>query len=110
MKTFLTELCHDVSKGHPAKDGPHGTRRTDGTYEMGVFDLLDNLDVIELDVEVLVNALEGSLDLNVVLELDGDLMVNEGLEKTMRLLSVHEWYDRISMRYAYLKKSMVAGE
>lgn len=90
MKTFLTELCHDISKGYPAKDGRYGIRRAKGTYEMRVFDLLDNLDVVELDIEVLVNALEGSLELNVVLELDGDLVVDEGLEETMRLPSVHE--------------------
>jgi len=48
---------------------------------MGVLYLLDDADVLELDVEVLVDALEGAADLDVVLELDGDLMVDEGLEE-----------------------------
>lgn len=51
------------------------------TYEMGVLDLLHDLDVVELDVEILVDALEGALQLYIVLELNGDLMVDEGLEK-----------------------------
>ncbi|KAK6841858.1 DNA repair protein pso2 [Apiospora arundinis] len=47
-----------------------------------VLELLEDLDIIELDVEVLVNALQGSPDLNVILELDGYLVVDEGFEKT----------------------------
>lgn len=49
---------------------------------MRVLDLFDHGNVIELDVQVLVDALEGAADLDVVLELDGDLMVDEGLEET----------------------------
>lgn len=49
---------------------------------MGVLDLLDDADVLELDVEVLVDALEGAADLDVVLELDCDLVVDQGLEET----------------------------
>lgn len=48
---------------------------------MGVLELLDNLDIVELDVEVLVHALEDALELDVVLELDRDLVVDEGLEE-----------------------------
>ena len=57
---------------------------------MGVLELIDNLDVVELDVEVLVDALEDALELNVVLELDGDLVVDESLEEatTPRQLEV----------------------
>lgn len=51
---------------------------------MRVLDLLDDGDVLELDVEVLVHALEGAADLDVVLELDGDLVVDQGLEETVR--------------------------
>lgn len=51
-------------------------------YQMRVLDLLHNADVLELDVEVLVYALEGAADLDVVLELDGDLVVDQGLEET----------------------------
>lgn len=49
---------------------------------MGVLELLDNLDIVKLDVEVLVHTLEDALELDVVLELDRDLVVDEGLEKT----------------------------
>ncbi len=48
---------------------------------MRVLDLLEHLDVVELDVEVLVDALEDAADLDVVLELDGDLVVDQGFEE-----------------------------
>ena len=54
---------------------------------MGILDLLDDLDVLELDVEVLVDALKGAADLDVVLELDCDLVVDQGLEETVALVS-----------------------
>jgi len=50
---------------------------------VGIFQLLDDGDVLELDVEVLVDALEDAADLNVVLELDCDLMVDEGFEEAI---------------------------
>ena len=48
---------------------------------MRVLDLLEHLDVVELDVEVLVDALEDAADLDVVFELDGDLVVDQGFEE-----------------------------
>lgn len=48
---------------------------------MWVLELFDNLDIVKLDVEILVHALEDALELDIVLELDRDLMVDEGLEK-----------------------------
>lgn len=39
--------------------------------EMRVFELVQHGDVVELDVEVLVDGLEGAADGDVVLELDG---------------------------------------
>ena len=54
---------------------------------MRVLQLLDDGDVIELDVEVLVDALEGAAKLDVVLELDGDLVVDERLEEAGGSLS-----------------------
>lgn len=48
---------------------------------MRIFELLDDLDVIELDIEVLIYALENTLELDVVLELNGDLVVDESLEE-----------------------------
>lgn len=49
---------------------------------MWVLDLLDDADVLQFDVEVLVYALECAADLDVVLELDCDLVVDQGLEET----------------------------
>jgi hypothetical protein len=49
--------------------------------QVGVLDLVDDLDVVELDVEVLVDALERATDLYVVLELDRYLVVYERLEE-----------------------------
>ena len=53
----------------------------DWTHHMRVLDLLEHLDVVELDVEVLVDALEDAADLDVVFELDRDLVVDEGFEE-----------------------------
>jgi hypothetical protein len=52
---------------------------------MGILDLLDDADVLQLDVEVLVDALERAPDLYVVLELDCDLMVDQGLEEAVKV-------------------------
>jgi hypothetical protein len=48
-----------------------------------ILHLLEHLDVVELDVEVLVDALEDAADLDVVLELDRDLVVDERLEEAV---------------------------
>jgi len=55
---------------------------------MRVLQLLDNRNVIELDVEVLVDALEHAADLDVVFELDGDLTVDERLEKAGESINI----------------------
>jgi len=49
--------------------------------QMGIFQLLDDLYLVELDVEVLVDALERAADLNIVFQLDRDLVVDERLEE-----------------------------
>lgn len=49
---------------------------------MRVLDFLNDADVFQLDVEVLVYALERAADLNVVLELDCDFVVDQSLEET----------------------------
>jgi hypothetical protein len=46
-----------------------------------ILDLVDDGNVVELDVEVLVHALKGAADADVVLELDGDRLVDERLEE-----------------------------
>ncbi len=53
---------------------------------MRILELLNDRNVLELDVEILVHALEDAADLNVVLELDRDLVVDEGLEEAGDLL------------------------
>ena len=49
---------------------------------MRVLDLLNDLNVVQLDVKVLVNALQRPANLNVVLKFNRNLMVDEGFEKT----------------------------
>lgn len=53
------------------------------THQMRVLQLLHDRNVIQLNVEVLVYALERSLELDVVFELHRDFMVNEGFEETV---------------------------
>lgn len=53
------------------------------TYQMGILELLDDLYLVELDVEVLVDALERAADLYVVFQLHRDLVVDERLEEAV---------------------------
>lgn len=53
---------------------------------MGVLEFLHDLDIVELDVKVLVNTLKDTTELDIVLELDRDLMVDEGLKKAVPCL------------------------
>jgi hypothetical protein len=50
---------------------------------MRVFVQIEDVDIVELNVEVLIDRLQGSADTNVILELYGDGLVGEGLEKTI---------------------------
>lgn len=50
---------------------------------MGVLHLLDHRDVVQLDVEVLVHALQRAAHGDVILELDGDLVVHQSLEEAV---------------------------
>lgn len=52
-------------------------------YQVRVFELLHNLNVVELDVQVLVHAFQNTLELDVIFELHGDLMVDECLEEAI---------------------------
>ena len=54
---------------------------------MRVLELVDDADVVQLDVEVLVDALERAADADIVLELDRHLMVDERLEKAVGRVS-----------------------
>jgi hypothetical protein len=49
---------------------------------MGILQLLDHLYIIQLDIEVLVNRFQCAADLDIVLELDGDFVVDQGFEET----------------------------
>lgn len=60
-----------------------GRREERVAHQVWVLDLFDDLYVVELDVKVLVDALERSADLDVVLELHRHLVVDEGLEETI---------------------------
>jgi len=54
------------------------------THHVWILELVEDGNVIELDVEVLVDALEDAADLDVVLELDRDLLVDEGFKEAAR--------------------------
>jgi hypothetical protein len=58
-----------------------GERPETKTHHVGVLVLIDNQHVVEIEVEVLVDALEDAADLDVVFELDRDLVVDERLEE-----------------------------
>lgn len=65
------------------------------SYQVRVLELFYHLDIIKLDVEVLVYTFQNALELDVVFELHGDLMVDESLEETSRIpkesVSVSIW-------------------
>lgn len=48
---------------------------------MWILHLLNHRDIIQLDVQILIHALQCSSDRNVVLELDGDFVVDKSLEE-----------------------------
>ena len=56
---------------------------------MRVFNFVDDLDVVQLDVQELIDRFESSPNGDVILKLNGHLMVDESLEKTERNRSVH---------------------
>lgn len=45
---------------------------------------VDRLSVVQLDVEILVDALQDAADHDFILELDGNLLFNERLVETVR--------------------------
>lgn len=48
---------------------------------MRVLQLLHHTNIIQLDIQILINALQRAADLDVVLELDRDFVVDERLEE-----------------------------
>lgn len=55
---------------------------------MRVLVQIEDVDIVELDVEVLVDGLQGAADANVIFEFDRDGLVGEGLEEAGFLVSV----------------------
>lgn len=56
-------------------------KRLRPTHQMWVLHLLHDRNVVQLDVEVLVHALQRAAHRDIVLELDRDLMVDQCLEE-----------------------------
>jgi len=50
--------------------------------------LIHRLGVIQLDVQILVHALERPADLDLVLEFDGDFVLDERFEETARRITI----------------------
>jgi hypothetical protein len=71
---------------------------------VGIFQLLYHRDIIESIIEVLVDRFEGAADPDVVLELDGGFVVDQGLEEAFCDQSGLElgWDE-----YKYLKKNIL---
>ena len=44
---------------------------------------IENVDIVELDVEILIDGLQGPADPDVIFEFDRDGLVGEGLEKAV---------------------------
>ncbi len=75
---------------------------------MGVLNLIQYHNAVELDVEVLIHALERASDLDVILELDRDRRVDQRFEEAVRrcLLSVG---DLISLSLVSCKGDICLG-
>lgn len=80
-------------------------------HQMGVLELFYNRDVIKLDVEVLVHAFQRATQLDIVLELYGDLMVYQSLEEAIwhRVCQPLTQCEVSHEMHTDLKKSMMAG-
>jgi hypothetical protein len=48
---------------------------------MRILDLIHDRHILQLDIQELVHAFEGTADGDVIFELDGDLCVDEGFEE-----------------------------
>jgi hypothetical protein len=54
------------------------------THQMRVLHLIEHLHILQLDVQVLIDALERSADRDVVFQFYGDFVVDEGFEEAVR--------------------------
>lgn len=93
----LTELLSRLSApfdppfiplAHPLKPRPRSNHllRRKRTYQMRIFHFLKYLNIIQLDVEELVDGFQGAFDGDVVFELDGDFVVDEGFEEAVLMM------------------------
>lgn len=57
------------------------------TYQMRPPNFIYCLSIVQLDIQVLVDALQCPADLDFVLEFHGDFMLDEGLEEAMPSLA-----------------------
>jgi hypothetical protein len=91
---------------------------------MRILDLIHDRHILQLDIQELVHAFEGTADGDVIFELDGDLCVDEGFEEAeseRRSVIIHRFGGRSCVwnisklsqslekitRSAYLKKSIL---
>jgi hypothetical protein len=51
------------------------------THQMRILDFIYDGNVVELDVQVLVDRLESAADEDIILQLDGDLVLDQRLEE-----------------------------
>ena len=65
---------------------------------MRILELLYHLDVLELEVEVLIDRLKRPPELDVVLELDGDLVIDQRFEEAGFGVAVSLGLDRALYR------------
>jgi hypothetical protein len=107
MKTFFTALCTrwvvisrcPLQQGRSSRTtevpspveidsiGEQLKQKSWSTNQMRILDIIDDTDIIEFNVEILVDALESTTNLDVVLELDCDLMVDKRLEEAEHAVS-----------------------
>lgn len=53
---------------------------------MRVLSQIQYFDIVKLDVEVLIDALQSSANTNIILQLDGDSAIRESFEKAFRFI------------------------
>lgn len=76
--------CRQVHVSHHAASYEHILHRA----QMWIFALFQHLNVVQLDVQILVDRLEGTADRDVVLELHGHSVVRKGLEEAVGEVSL----------------------
>jgi hypothetical protein len=70
---------------------------------MRILDLIHDRHILQLDIQELVHAFEGTADGDVIFELDGDLCVDEGFEEAeseRRSVIIHRiWWEVLCMEH-----------